>query len=135
MELYFIIMFLVTLGILLPIIIKHKTVNNGIINYNNSMTKYVYKVNLSKAEILKLLKGTSEFDELSCTFNEDETIIKFSKTGSYIKYYFLVREYDDYSLLQLEQASKFGNYLQYKLNPFFVNKLNAEIVPFSLYKF
>ena len=135
MELYFIIMFLATLGILLPIIIKHKRVNNGIINYNNSMTKYVYKVNLSKTEILKLLKGTSEFDELSCTFNEDETIIKFSKTGSYIKYYFLVHEYDDYSLLQLEQASKFGNYLQYKLNPFFVNKLNAEIVPFSLHKF
>lgn len=52
-------MFLATLGILLPIIIKHKRVNNGIINYNNSMTKYVYKVNLSKTEILKLLKGTS----------------------------------------------------------------------------
>lgn len=84
MELYFIIMFLATLGILLPIIIKHKRVNNGIINYNNSMTKYVYKVNLSKTEILKLLKGTSEFDELSCTFNEDETIIKFSTIFKYI---------------------------------------------------
>lgn len=135
MELFIIIIFVATLVIILPTIINHKKVTNGVINYDNNMRKYVYKIKLSKKEIIHFLKGTNEFDELTCTFNDDETIIKFSNKGSDIKYYFQVHEYGDYSLLQLEQASKIGNYLQYKLNPFFVNKLNAEIVPFAQYKF
>ena len=135
MDLFITVMLVATFVVVLIPIINHKKVTNGIINYDNNMRKYVYKVNLSKKEIIKLLSETNEFDELNCTFNQDETIIKFSKVGSNIKYYFHVYEHNDYSLLMLEQASKFGNYLQYKLNVFFVNKLNAEIVPFSLHKF
>ena len=116
---------------------KHKEISNGIINYDSLMRKFVYKVHLSKQEVITLLKLKNEIDELTCTFNNDETIIKISEFGSYRKYFFQVQEIDGYSLLKLEQVSLFGMQSQvpFKLNPFLVKKLNAEIVPFSQYEF
>ena len=135
--LLFILVLFIALGSVIPMLKKHKEISNGIINYDSLMRKFVYKVHLSKQEVITLLKLKNEIDELTCTFNNDETIIKISEFGSYRKYYFQVQEIDGYSLLKLEQVSLFGMQSQvpFKLNPFLVKKLNAEIVPFSQYEF
>ena len=92
------------------------------------MRKFVYKVYLSRQEIITLLKSKNEIDELTCTFNDDETVIKISEYGSNRKYYFQVQELNGFSLLKLEQVSIIGmqSWVPFKLNPFLVEKLNAE---------
>lgn len=134
--LFVLVMFL-AFGSVIPMHKKHREVSNGIINYDSVMRKFVYKVYLSRQEIITLLKSKNEIDELTCTFNDDETVIKISEYGSNRKYYFQVQELNGFSLLKLEQVSIIGmqSRVPFKLNPFLVEKLNAEIVPFSQYKF
>ena len=99
------------------------------------MRRLVYKVNLSRQEVIKLLKTKNEVDELISSFNDDETIITIAEYSSNRKYYFEVREYKEYSILRLEQIALIGtqSWVSYKLNPFISSKLQAEIIPFSQY--
>lgn len=133
----FILVSVLTFGMIIPMHKEHEKVCNGVINYDSVMRKFVYKVYLSRQEVITLLKSKNEIDELTCTFNDDETIIKISEYGSNRKYYFQVQELNGFSLLKLEQVSVIGmqSWVPFKLNPFLVKKLNAEIVPFSQHKF
>ncbi len=133
----FVLVFVLAFGTIIPMHKEHEKVSNGIINYDSVMRKFVYKVYLSRQEVITLLKSKNETDELTCTFNDDETIIKISEYGSNRKYYFQVQELNGFSLLKLEQVSVIGmqSWVPFKLNPFLVKKLNAEIVPFSQHKF
>lgn len=133
----FILVSVLAFGMIIPMHKEHEKVCNGVINYDSVMRKFVYKVYLSRQEVITLLKSKNEIDELTCTFNDDETIIKISEYGSNRKYYFQVQELNGFSLLKLEQVSVIGmqSWVPFKLNPFLVKKLNAEIVPFSQHKF
>lgn len=133
----FILVSVLVFGMIIPMHKEHEKVCNGVINYDSVMRKFVYKVYLSRQEVITLLKSKNEIDELTCTFNDDETIIKISEYGSNRKYYFQVQELNGFSLLKLEQVSVIGmqSWVPFKLNPFLVKKLNAEIVPFSQHKF
>ena len=133
----FILVSVLPFGMIIPMHKEHEKVCNGVINYDSVMRKFVYKVYLSRQEVITLLKSKNEIDELTCTFNDDETIIKISEYGSNRKYYFQVQELNGFSLLKLEQVSVIGmqSWVPFKLNPFLVKKLNAEIVPFSQHKF
>ena len=133
----FILVSVLALGTVIPMHKKHKEVSNGIINYDSVMRKFVYKIYLSRQEVITLLKSKNEIDELTCSFNNDETIIKISEYGSNREYYIEVCEHKNYSILKLEQVSLIGmrSYIPFKLNPFIVNKLQAELVPFSQYGF
>ena len=101
------------------------------------MRKYVYKVYMSREQIINKLKNTTDIDELSCDFDLKRSVIKFSEYGSNRKYYFQVQECDEFSILRLKQVELLGmqSYIPYKLNPFFVSKLQAELIPFSQYGF
>ncbi len=114
---------------------KHSSLTGGIINYDPGMRKFVYKVNLSYQQVVDLLNTENDVDELSCTFDFDKAIIRFSEYGSHRNYYFQVQKYSDFSILKLEQVELIGmsSHVPYKLNPFFVDRLQAEIVPFSQY--
>lgn len=133
----FILVSVLAFGMIIPMHKEHEKVCNGVINYDSVMRKFVYKVYLSRQEVITLLKSKNEIDELTCTFNDDKTIIKISEYGSNRKYYFQVQELNGFSLLKLEQVSVIGmqSWVPFKLNPFLVKKLNAEIVPFSQHKF
>ena len=118
-----------------PFLYKKLRELDGAITYSDGNNGW-FNPEIAKIVLDKMLKSVGcdvLFD--SEGFLKQYKKIGFTENAENIKYYFHVYEHDDYSLLMLEQASKFGNYLQYKLNPFFVNKLNAEIVPFSLHKF
>ena len=134
---FFVIIIPLVLGITIPIYKKHRSVTAGIINYDSSMRKFVYKVNLSYQQVIDLLNTKNDVDELSCTFDFDKEIIRFSEYGSHRNYYFEVRECKGFSILKLEQVELIcmSSRVPYKLNPFLVSKLQAEIVPFSQYGF
>ena len=143
MELfYFLLIFFaiaipIVLGNVIPMYKNHSKVTGGIINYDNIMKKFVYKINLSSQEIINSLNTKNDVDELSCAFDFENSIIRFSEYGSYRDYYFQIIECNDFSILRLEQVALFGmqSSVPYKLNPFIVSKLRAEIVPFSQYGF
>ncbi len=129
-------MFLV-FGIIVPIYKKHTKITGNVINYDFNMKKFVYKVNLSNQEMINLLKAKNESNTLSCEFDFNKSIINFSEYGSNIEYYYDTQEYEDFLILRLEQAAFIGmqSQIPYKLNPFMVSKLQAEIIPFSQYGF
>lgn len=134
---FFAILIPLVLGIIIPIYKKYRNVTDGVINYDSSMRKFVYKVNLSYQQVVDLLNTKNDVDELSCTFDFDKAIVRFSEYGSHRNYYFQFQECSGFSILKLEQVELIGmsSYVPYKLNPFLVSKLQAEIVPFSRYVF
>ncbi len=134
---FFVILIPLVLGIVIPIYKAHSKVTDGIINYDSTMRKFVYKINLPNQEIVNLLNTKNDVDELSCAFDSEKSVIRFSEYGSHRDYYFRVQECGNFSVLRLEQVALVGmqSHVPYKLNPFIVSKLKAEIVPFSQYGF
>ena len=134
---FFVILIPLVLGYVIPIYKEHSKVTGDVINYDSAMRKFVYKINLSSQEIIDLLNAKNDIDELSCSFDFEKAIIRFSEYGSHRDYYFQIQERSDFSILRLEQVALLGmqSSVPYKLNPFIVSKLQAEIVPFSQYGF
>ena len=130
---FFLILIPLVLAIIIPVYKNHHKTTRNVINYDSMMRKYVYKVYMSKEEIISKLKNTTDIDELSCDFNHERSVIKFSEYGSSREYYFKIHECDGFSILRLEQVELLGmsSYIPLKLNPFLVSKLRAEIIPFS----
>lgn len=116
---------------------KHSQATGDIVNYDAFMNKYVYKVPMTKSEIISTLNVRNVADELSCTLDLERAVIVFSDYDDSMEYFFCIREQDGFSILMLEKVSAMGmrSYIPYKLNPFMVNKLRAEIVPFEQYRF
>lgn len=134
---FFAILIPLVLGIIIPIYKSHNKATGGIINYDSTMRKFVYKVKLSRECIINLLEIKNDADVLSCTFDFERSVINFSEYGSNREYYFQVQECSGFSILRLEQVASIGmqSHVPYKLNPFIVSKLQAEIIPFSQYGF
>lgn len=134
---FFVIFMPLVLGMIIPIYKEHSKVTGGIINYDSAMRKFVYKIYLSSQEIIDLLNTKNDIDELSCAFDFEKSVIRFSEYGSHRDYYFQLQECGDFSILRLEQVALIGmkSHVPYKLNPFMVSKLQAEIVPFFQYVF
>ncbi len=132
---FFAILIPLILGIVIPIYKNHHKATGDIINYDSSMRKFVYKVYLSREEIIKALKIKNVRDVLTCTLDLDRSVIRLEEYGSRREYYFDVQEEDRFSILKLEQVALIGmqSYVPYKLNCFMINKINAEIIPFSHY--
>ena len=134
---FFLILNPLVLAIIIPVYKKHYKAMGNIINYDSTMRKYVFKVYMSREEIINNLKNTTDIDELSCDFDFERSIIKFSEYGSHKEYRFQIQECDGFSILRLEQVALWGmqSHIPYKLNPFLISKLQAEIIPFSQYSF
>ena len=134
---FFVILFPLVLGIIIPVYKNHYKVSGSIVNYDSSMSKFVYKIYMSRDEIINSLKMKNVKDELSCTFDFEKSTLLFSEYGSSREYFYEIEEYDGYSILKLNQVPLIGmrSHIPYKINPFLVSKINAEIIPFSQYSF
>lgn len=132
---FFLILLLLVLGIIIPIYKNHRKTTGNVINYDSFMCKFVYKISMSKQEIIHKLEIKNATDDLSCTFDFERSVILFAEYGSSREYFFQIQECDGFSILRLEQVPLFGmqSHVPYKLNPFLISKLNAEIIPFSQY--
>lgn len=127
----------IVLGSLIPIYKKHFKVTGNIINYDTMMQRFIYKVYMSEEEIINALKEQYETDELFCEFDFDKTIIKISQYyGETLEYFFEIKVLDEYSILKLNRVTLIGmkSDIPFKLNPFFVKKLNAELIPYAQYE-
>ena len=134
---FFLLLIPLVLAITIPIYKNHYKATSNVVNYDSMMRKFVYKVCMSSEQIINKLKNTTDIDELSCYFDHERSLIKFSEYGSIREYFFKIHECDGFSILRLEQVELLGmsSYIQFKLNPFLVSKLQAEIIPFSQYGF
>ena len=132
---FFFVLFPLVLGIVIPIFKNHRKTTGSVINYDSLMRKYIYKIYMTKEEFINTLQAKSDIDDLSCYFDLKRSIIKFAEYGSSREYFFTIKEYDGYSVLRLEQVALIGmqSHVPYKLNPFLVGKLKAELLPFAQY--
>ncbi len=123
------------LAIDIPLYKEHKETTGNIINYDSTMRKFVYKILSTKEDIINRLQLASNSVDLSFTFDFEQSTILIKDFTSDRKYYFQIQECNGFSILRLEQVELIGtrSCIPYKLNPFFVKKLNAEIIPFSQY--
>lgn len=126
------------LAVIIPVCQNHIKTTGNVINYDSMMRKYVYKIYMSREQFINTLKSTTAIDELTCDFDLERSVIKFSAYGSTSReYHFQIQECDGFSILRLEQVALLGmsSNIPLKLNPFLVSKLQAEIIPFSQYGF
>lgn len=132
---FFVISIPLFLGIIIPVYKNHRKATGGIINYDSFMRKFVYKVYMSREEIIDALAVKSDLDALSCTFDFERSVILFSEYDSSKEYFFEIQECDGFSILRLNQVSLIGmqSSIPFKLNPFLVKKIGAKIIPFSQY--
>ena len=118
----------------IPIWRRHKLSVRNAVNHTPAMTCFVYRVALPRDEILRRLSDTDKTDILSCTLDLSEQKVKFSGFSSGAEYTISFQETDGGNLLRLRQASFISNLfskeIPLKLNPFFIQKLNAEIIPY-----
>lgn len=115
---------------------KHREATNGIVNHDPMVRKFVYKVELTRDEIIGILLSTKFNDKLTCTFDPDLSTITFNELLYSEKYYLVTEKQDSLTILKLEQiAASRRSQIKYKLNPFIVDKLNAHPLPFSEYEF
>ena len=116
---------------------KHYQSTGNIINYDAFMNKYVYKVPMTKSEIISTLNVRNVADELSCTLDLERAVMVFSNYDDSIEYFFCIQEQDGFSILMLEKVSAMHTrcHIPCQLNPFMISKLHAEIVPFGQYAF
>ena len=141
MEILFIPIFIVlilmlVLGHTIPIYKKHVETSANIKNFDSYMRKFVYKVNLPSEIIINTLSSRNDVDDLYCHFDSENSVIRISEYGSHRDYYYQIIECDGYCILKLEQVALIGmrSHIPYRLNPFMVSKLQAELIPYSEYK-
>ena len=130
---FFLFLIPLVLGIVIPIFSQHRKATGDVVNYDPMMRNFIYKVYMSEEEIIKALEEKYEMDELACTFDFERSVVEIAEYGSSREYFFKIQVCDGYSILKLNQVSLIGmqNYVPYKLNPFMISKLNAELIPFS----
>ena len=118
----------------LPIWLRHKASVRNAVNHTPAMTCFVYKVALPRDEILQRLSEKDKPDCLSCSLDLPEKKVKFSGFSSGAEYTLSFQETDGGTLVHLKQATFISNLfskeIPLKLNPFFIQKLNAEIIPY-----
>ncbi len=105
--------------------LKHKRYSNGVVNYNASMDKFVYRVESTEKEILELLKTHNVSDVLNYDVNDTFTVITFKKFNAKSSYQIFFEPYNDYVILKIELISPFQNILGYYINEFWVQKIQA----------
>lgn len=138
---FFLIFPLLFFFVLLPLVIGHyrpiykayqQTAGN-IINHDEMMRKFVYGTELEEAEIIGALCVKNVADELLCEVDEVHKIMKFSSYGDHRSYYYRISERENRRILELEQVSLIGmqSEVPFKLNPFIVCKLGAELIPYQ----
>lgn len=131
----FVLVFPIVFATIIPLYKQHHAVSGDVINSDAFMRKYVYKAYLSKEEIVRLLQIKNAADELCCVLDPDKSIIIFSDAFTTMEFHLHIQECVGFSIIRLEETkiTSESSHIPLKLNPFFVRKLQAEIIPYSQY--
>lgn len=94
--LFFVIMVPLVLGILIPLCRDHRNAGGGVVNCDAMMRRFVYRVELSREEIIRLLKAGNDADELCCALGPERDVVEISEYGSSVAYHYEIRECDGF---------------------------------------
>ena len=110
-----------------------RKVSKGVVNHDNFMREFIFKIDKPEEEILFILSAEIKSDFFSCTLNQIEKTITFYEFGDKNEYKYDIQGFNNYCFLRLKQTSFVSDIrdILYKLNPFIVKKLDAEIIPYS----
>lgn len=99
-------------------------------NFDGGMRNFIYKIPMPEKQALEMLYMHNVADEMDYTFDAENAVISFVPfSGGQVSYQLHFAEQDGIFTLWLEQISLFQNIIIYRVNPFFVKKLNAEPIP------
>ena len=116
---------------------RHREATGDTVNYDPMMRKYIYKVRMPREEILCTLGEEVGGYELSCEIDTDSAVICFiSAQGDKKRYYYDIEACEGHCILRLEAVAPIGSKsnIPCQLNPFMVEKLHAEPLPFAQYE-
>ncbi len=122
-------------AVLVPPMVRHRKVT-AVRNHNVARMKFVYKIEMSQEALLDTLSDST--NNLAFRINRENATMRICDASSTILYYYDIEKIaDETVVLRLEQRSyvTMRSQISYKLNPFFVDFLDAELLPFEEYGF
>ena len=126
---------LYTLFVFVPNYKRHRQVSGSVVNHNSSFTKFVFHIPMTKEEICTLLSRPFSIGNLSTRFNAEGSELTFWDLHGEYTFYVNIQQCTEFSILRLNWKRTIRGrttfYLQ--INPFFVEHLDAEIIPYNMY--
>ena len=107
--------------------------SNGIMNCDTLMRIFMYKINLSKEELIQRLKIRNVTDEMEYKFDPEEMEITFYKYNYGINYEIDIKEYNKFCIVRLELIPIIHSQsnIPIYMNSFWIKKFNAELIPYT----
>ena len=137
MEIFFLFVILFcgisALAILIPLRRKHTQTVREALNCDGSMQHFVFRVRISEDEVFQRLSVRNIKDELVCEPDPAHRRLRFfSDYGSSLDYTILFLPEADALVVRLDQiqAIAMRSSIPFKINPYMIEKLDAEIIPF-----
>ena len=128
----FSIAFLVVGGTLVMALKEHMKTTKGVINHNDRLTKFVYKIPMKREEIIEALRSAEDSSEIRCEVDPSLSQLTFDSVNGRRKYVYAVREEKDYSYFYIKELyTPFQGHVEYKINSFMIANLGAELIPYS----
>ena len=135
---FVIIFFLVVIPTALYLILKpmfrQNKLLNGIVNYDTFMRKFVFRIEITKEEFYSQLKIRNINDVLEYSLNEDCSVITFTMYNMKYSYKIIVDDFNESIILRVEQI-QITSKPAFRINEFFIKKINATPLEFEKYSF
>lgn len=130
---FFLILLPLVLLMIYPIYKKHYETTANVTNFNGDMSKFVYRIELTREQILERLKIPNINDGMHYELKDDE--ITFSNYGDADStWQIIIEEYQGFSILRINKLGfilSSQSYIPMIMNPFWANKCDAKPIPFS----
>ena len=126
-------LFILVLASWIPIWRRKSRAENGVVNHDAMMTRFIWRVRLAPSEIIPALTKENVQDALRCSLEPDGQTLRMSLGHSEDVYYrFTIDQHSGFSVLRLEQTPVFLAHGMQKtmLNPYVIAKLGAEPLPY-----
>ena len=128
----FSIAFLVVGGTFVMALKEHMKTTKGVINHNDRLTKFDYKIPMKRVEIIEALRSAEDSSEIRCEVDPSLSQLTFDSVNGRRKYVYAVREEKDYSYFYIKELyTPFQGHVEYKINSFMIANLGAELIPYS----
>ena len=127
-------LFILVLASWIPIWRRNSRAENGVVNHDAMMTRFIWRVRLTPSEIIPALTKENVQDALRCSLEPDGQTLRMSLGHSEDAcYHFTIEQHNGFSVLRLVQTPVIlANGMQKTmLNPFVIGKLGAEPLPYS----
>ncbi|MBQ8215581.1 MAG: hypothetical protein IJZ33_04915 [Clostridia bacterium] len=130
----FSIAFLVVGGTLVMALKEHMKTTKGVINHNDRLTKFVYKIPMKKEEIIEALRSAKDTSELRCEVDPAVSQLVFDGVNGRRRrnYAYAIREEKGFCYFYIKELyTPFQGHVEYKINSFMIANLQAELIPYS----